>query len=58
MHGALDHALRIHAGKTVPQVYDQSDRIVQWIFRRPAYDEFLQIIIEVPSGEMAKDPWC
>jgi hypothetical protein len=47
MHGALDHTLRVYARKTPLQVHDQSDRIVPWIFCRPAYDEFLKIIIEV-----------
>jgi hypothetical protein len=49
VHRLLDHALRVNAGRPVLKVHDQSQRFTQGIFRGPADDEFLQIVIEILS---------
>jgi len=29
------------------QIHDQPERLMQWIFRCPAHDEFFQVVVEV-----------
>jgi len=29
------------------QMHDQSDWLIEWIFRSPTHDEFLQVVIQV-----------
>jgi hypothetical protein len=47
VYRALDNVLYIYAWRTVLHVDDQSDRLLQRVFRRPAHDEFFQIVIQV-----------
>src|ERR1700730_6740517 len=47
VYRALDNILHMYAWRPVLHVDDQSDRLLQRVFRRPAHDEFFQVVIQV-----------
>jgi len=47
VHCALDHGMRVRIREEHLQMHDQSNWLIEWIFRSPTHDEFLKVVVEI-----------